>query len=140
MPNSNWSSVEMRASRGASSTVWGNSPAGKAAKKPWSRRTNSSLVWGSVPARGISRATNPKDVGQHRVDDADHGLVGEPGRPQDAVDGLAQAQAVRAEPGLLQGQGNHGGVGEQLGADVPADGGQLLGPVAGGSGSSSRPA
>jgi hypothetical protein len=35
---------------------------------------------------------------------------------------------------LLQGQGNHGGVGEQLGADVPADGGQLLGPVAGGVG------
>jgi hypothetical protein len=33
---------------------------GRAAKKPWRRRTNSSLVWGLVPARGSSRATNPR--------------------------------------------------------------------------------
>ena len=33
---------------------------GRAAKKAHMRRTNSSLVWGSVPARGISRATNPR--------------------------------------------------------------------------------
>ena len=51
MPNWYCSSVEIRARSGASWTVWGNSPGGRAAKKAWSRRTNSSLVWGSAPAR-----------------------------------------------------------------------------------------
>ena len=32
----------------------------RAAKKAHMRRTNSSLVAGSVPARGTSRATNPR--------------------------------------------------------------------------------
>jgi hypothetical protein len=47
------------------------------------------------------------------MDDADHGLVGEPGRPQDAIDGLAQAQAMRAEAGLLEGVGDDGGLGSR---------------------------
>ena len=46
--------------QGASWTVWGNSPGGRAAKKAHMRRTYSSLVWGSVPARGTSRATKPR--------------------------------------------------------------------------------
>jgi hypothetical protein len=85
-----------------------------AAKKAHMRRTNSSLVWGSVPARGISRGDEAQDVGQQGIDGADHGLVGEPGRPQDVVDGLAEAQAVGAQAGLLEGVGDHGRVGEQV--------------------------
>jgi hypothetical protein len=38
----------------------GELPGGRAAKKAHMRRTNSSLVCGLVPARGISRATNPR--------------------------------------------------------------------------------
>jgi hypothetical protein len=41
---------------------------------------------------------------------------------------------VRSEAGLLEGVGDHGGVGEQMLADVLAEGGQLLGPVVGGVG------
>jgi hypothetical protein len=40
--------------------VVGELAGGRAAKKAHMRRTNSSLVWGSVPARGTSRATNPR--------------------------------------------------------------------------------
>ena len=36
-----------------------------------------------------------------------------------------------AEAGLLEGVGDDGGVGEQVVADLLAEGGQLLGPVAG---------
>jgi hypothetical protein len=39
---------------------------------------------------------------------------------------------VGVEAGLLEGVGDHGGVGEQVLADLPAEGGQLLGPVADG--------
>ena len=39
---------------------------------------------------------------------------------------------MRAKPGPLQRVGDHRGVGEQVGADALAEGGQLLGPVAGG--------
>ena len=80
---------------------------------------------------GDLEGDEPQDVGEQGVHGADHGLVGEPDRPEHAVDGLTQAQAVGAEAGLLDGEGDHGRVGEQLGADVPADGGQLLGPVPG---------
>jgi hypothetical protein len=41
---------------------------------------------------------------------------------------------VGAEAGLLEGVGDHGRVGEQVVADLLAEGGQLLGPVAGGVG------
>jgi hypothetical protein len=134
MPNWNWSSVEIRASCAASWTVWGNSPGGRAAKKAHMRRTNSSLVCGVVPARETSSANEPQDVGQQRIDGADHGLVGEACRPQDAIDGLAEPEAVGAEAGLLEGEGDDSGVGEQVGADLLAQGGQLLGPVPGGVG------
>jgi hypothetical protein len=80
---------------------------------------------------GDLQGDEAQDVGQQGVDGADHGLVGEPGRAQHAVDRLAQPQAVRAQAGLLDREGDHGGVGEQVGADIPADGGQLLGPVPG---------
>src|ERR671912_1622657 len=39
---------------------------------------------------GDLQGDEPQDVGQQGIDDADHGLVGEPGRPQDAIDGLAE--------------------------------------------------
>jgi hypothetical protein len=39
--------------------------------------------------------------------------------------------AMALGPGLLQGEGDDGGVGEQVGADGLAQAGQLLGPVAG---------
>src|SRR5215216_5160075 len=45
---------------------------------------------------GDLEGDEPKDVGQQGIDDADHGLVGEPGGPQGAIDGFAQAQAVGA--------------------------------------------
>jgi hypothetical protein len=78
---------------------------------------------------GDLQGDEAQDVGEQGVDGADHGLVGEPGRAQHAVDRLAQPQAVRAQARLLDREGDHGGVGEQVGADVPADRGQLLGPV-----------
>jgi hypothetical protein len=83
---------------------------------------------------GDFQGDEPQDVGQQGIDGADHGLVGEARGPQDTIDGLAEAQAVGAEPGLLEGEGDHGGVGQQVVADVLAEGGQLLGPVAGGVG------
>jgi hypothetical protein len=98
------------------------------------RRTNSSLVWGVGAGPGHLQGDEPKDVGHQGIDGADHGLVGEPGGPQDVIDGLAQAQAVGAKAGLLEGVGDDGGVGEQVFADGLAEGGQLLGPVAGGVG------
>src|SRR4029450_5673245 len=80
---------------------------------------------------GDLQGDEAQDVGPQGIDGADDGLVGEPGRPQDVVDGFAQAQAVGAEAGLLEGVGDDGRVGEQVLADLLAEGGQLLGPVAG---------
>jgi hypothetical protein len=91
--------------------------------------------WSGVGAgAGDLQGDEPQDVGQQGIDDADGGLVGESGRPQHPVDGLAQPQAVGAEAGLLEGVGDDGGVGEELGADPVADGGQLFGPILGGVG------
>jgi hypothetical protein len=134
MPDWNWSSVEIRASWAASSTVWGNSPGGEGGEK--GPHAADELVAGPGVGAGPGdfEGDEAQDVGQQRVDGADGGLVGEPGRPQDVVDGLAQAQAVGAEAGLLKGVGDDGGVGEQVLADLLAEGGQLLGPVAGGVG------
>jgi hypothetical protein len=83
---------------------------------------------------GDLQGDEPEDVGEQGVDGPDHGLVGEAGRAQDGVDGLAQAQAVGAEAGLLEGEGDHRRVGEEVAADGAAERGQLLGPVAGGVG------
>jgi hypothetical protein len=79
--------------------VVGELAGGRAAKKAHMRRTNSSLVCGVVPAPGDLQGDEPHDVGQQGIDGADHGLVGEPRRPQDTIDGIAEAQAVGAWPG-----------------------------------------
>ena len=132
MPNWNWSSVEIRASRGASWTVVGELAGGEGGEE--GPHAADELVAGLGVGAGAwdLQGDEPQDVGQQGIDGADHGLVGETGRPQDTIDGLAQAQAMRAEAGLLEGVGHHGGVGEQVGPDGLAEGGQLLGPVTGG--------
>jgi hypothetical protein len=66
---------------------------------------------------GHFQGDEPQDVGQKGLDGADHGLVGEAGGPQDTIDRFAKTQAVGSEAGLLEGEGNHGGVGEQMFAD-----------------------
>jgi hypothetical protein len=134
MPNWNWSSVEMRASSGASWTWWGNSPGGEGGEE--GPHAADELVAGLRvgPGPGDLQGDEPQDVGEQGVDGADHGLVGEARGPQDTVDRFAQAQAVGAKAGPLQREGDHGGVGEQVGADRAGEGGELLGPVAGGVG------
>jgi hypothetical protein len=134
MPNWNWSSVEMRASSGASWTWWGKSPGGEGGEE--GPHAADELVAGLRGGAGAGdlQGDEPQDVGEQGVDDPDHGLVGEARGRQDTVDRFAQAQAVGAKAGPLQREGDHGGVGEQVGADRAGEGGELLGPVAGGVG------
>ena len=100
MPNWNWSSVELRANSGASWTWWGRElPGGQGGEE--GPHAADELVAGLRGGAGPGdvQGDEPHDVGQQGIDGADHGLVGEPRRPQDTIDGIAEAQAVGARPG-----------------------------------------
>ena len=66
MPNWNWSSVEMRASSGASSTVWGNSPGLSLANAP------------TPPARSGTSPTTPRPGTTRQLVDTIYQLAGQP--------------------------------------------------------------
>lgn len=98
MANWNWSSGELRANSGASWTCGGNSLGTRRRRRPTcGARTRRWPAGWCRPGRPPGRRTH--DVGQQRIDGADHGLDGEPRRPQDVVDRIAEAQPVRARPG-----------------------------------------
>ena len=130
IPNWNWSSVEMRASCAGQLDGVGELARWQGGEEGPHATDELVAGLGVGAGPGDFQGDEPQDVGQQRVDGADHRLVGEPRGPQHAIDRFAQAQAVGAQAGLLEGEGDHRGVGEQVGADVPAEGGQLLGPVA----------
>ena len=84
MPNWNWSSVEIRASCGGQLDGVGELAGGQGGEEGPHAADELVAGLGVGAGPGDLQGDEAQDVGQQGIDGADHGLVGEPGRPQDA--------------------------------------------------------